>query len=272
MIASALFAAALGLVLLGQAGLLAPVQDLALRAVSGAQRSISTAFFNIRDFLTAPRNQQELIQTNSQLEQRVAQLEAEVVTLREQAAEVDQLKALLGAARSAPENRYLAAQVIGRDTSPFLHYLILDQGSDAGVRRGMPVVNEKGLVGKITEVSASASKLQLITDPDSVINARIQESRAEGILVGRPTGELEMIYIPQDTLITAGEIVVTSGLGGGFPPEILIGRVVSVHRRDYELYQTAIIEPRSDFTRLEMVLIITNFEPVLIDPLLENPG
>ncbi len=272
LIASALFAAALGLVLLGQAGLLAPVQDLAQRAVTGVQRSISTAFFNIRDFLTAPRDQQQLIQTNSQLEQRVAQLEAEVVTLREQAAEVDQLKALLGAARAAPENRYLAAQVIGRDTSPFLHYLILDQGSDAGVRRGMPVVNEKGLVGRITEVSASASKLQLITDPDSVINARIQESRAEGILVGRPTGELEMIYISQDIQITIGEIVVTSGLGGGFPPEILIGRVVSVHRRDYELYQTAIIEPRSDFTRLEMVLIITNFEPVLIDPLLENPG
>ncbi len=272
LIASALFAAALGLVLLGQAGQLAPVQDLALRAVSGFQRSISTAFFNIRDFLTAPRDQQQLIQTNSQLEQRVAQLEAEVVTLREQAAEVDQLKALLGAARSAPENRYLAAQVIGRDTSPFLHYLILDQGSDAGVRRGMPVVNEKGLVGKIAEVSASASKLQLITDTDSVINARIQESRAEGILVGRPTGELEMIYISQDILITVGETVVTSGLGGGFPPEILIGRVVSVHRRDYELYQTAIIEPRSDFTRLEVVLIITNFEPVLIDPLLENPG
>jgi rod shape-determining protein MreC len=270
LIASALFAAALGLVLLGQAGLLAPVQDLALRAVSGVQRSISTAFFNFRDFLTAPRDQQQLIQTNSQLEQRVAQLEAEVVTLREQASEVDALRALLGAAREAPENRYLAAQVIGRDTSPFLHYLILDQGSDAGVRRGMPVVNEKGLVGRITEVSASASKLQLITDPDSVINARIQESRVEGSLVGRPTGELEMIYISQDIKITIGEIVVTSGLGGGFPPEILIGRVVSVHRRDYELYQTAIIEPRSDFSRLEMVLIITNFEPVLIDPLLES--
>jgi rod shape-determining protein MreC len=272
LLASALLAASLGLVLLGQAGLLSPVQDLAFRAVSGVQRSLSTAFFNIRDFLTAPRNLQELIQTNSQLEERVAQLEAEVVTLREQAAEVDQLKALLGAARQLPENRYLAAQVIGRDTSPFLHYLILDQGSNAGVRRGMPVVNEKGLVGRITEVSASASKLQLITDPNSIINARIQESRAEGILVGRASGELEMIYISQDISITAGEIVVTSGLGGGFPPEILIGRVVSIHRRDYELYQTAIIEPRSDFSRLEMVLIITNFEPVLIDPLLESPS
>jgi rod shape-determining protein MreC len=270
LLASALLAAALGLVALGQAGFLVPVQDLAMRAVTGVQRSLSTAFFNIRDFLTAPRNLQELIQANSQLEERVAQLEAEVVTLREQASEVDALRALLGAARQLPENRYLGAQVIGRDTSPFLHFLILDQGSDAGVRRGMPVVNEKGLVGRITEVSASASKLQLITDPNSVINARIQESRAEGILVGRATGELEMIYISQDIKVTVGEIVVTSGLGGGFPPEILIGRVVSVHRRDYELYQTAIIEPRSDFSRLEIVLIITNFEPVLIDPLLES--
>jgi rod shape-determining protein MreC len=127
-------------------------------------------------------------------------------------------------------------------------------------------------VGRITEVSPTASKLQLITDPDSVINARIQESRAEGTLVGRQTGELELIYISQDVTVNVGEIVVTSGLGGGFPPEILIGRVVSVHRRDYELYQTAIIEPRSDFSKLEMVLIITNFEPVLINPLLENPS
>jgi rod shape-determining protein MreC len=270
LLAFALLLAALGLVLLGQAGMISPIKDLALRGVTGAQRSITTTFFNIRDFLTAPRNLQELIQRNSQLEQRIAELEAEVVTLREQAADVDRLNALLGTAKDHPENRYVAAKVIGRDTSPFLHYLILDKGSDMGIRRGMPVVNEKGLVGRITEVSATASKLQLITDPDSSINARIQESRSEGILIGLPTGELELTYLSQDIPVNVGEIVVTSGLGGGFPPEILIGRVVSVHHRDYELYQTAIIEPRSDFTRLEMVLIITNFEPVLIDPLLEQ--
>jgi len=263
----ALLLTAVGLVILGQVGVIAPVQDLALRGVTGAQHSLSTAFFNIRDFFTAPRNLQELIQRNNQLEAQVAQLEAEVVTLQEQASEADALRALLGAARQQPENSYLVAQVIGRDTNPFLHYLILDQGSDAGIRRGMPVVNEKGLVGRITEVSATASKVQLIIDPNSVINARIQESRAEGILQGQSTGTLQMIYIPQDVTVTVGEIVVTSGLGGGFPPEILVGRVISVHRRDYELYQTAVIEPRNDFSRLEMVLIITNFEPVQIGPL-----
>jgi rod shape-determining protein MreC len=266
-LALALFSIAVGLAILGQTGLLDPFQNLAMRGVSGLQRAVSTTFYNIRDFLTAPRNYQELIQRNAQLEQQVAQLEAEVVALREKASEADALRALLGAARQQPESTYIAAQVIGRDTSPFLHYLILDQGSDAGIRRGMPVVSEKGLVGRITEVSATASKVQLIIDPDSAINARLQESRAEGIIVGRATGDLEMIYIPQDTAVTVGEIVVTSGLGGGYPPEILIGRVVSVHKRDYELYQTAIIEPRNDFSRLENVLIITNFEPVQIGPL-----
>jgi len=267
LIALALLLVAAGLVVLGQVGVIQPVQDLALRGVTGAQRTISTVFFNVRDFITAPRNLQELIQRNNQLEAQVAQLEAELVTSQEQAAEADALRALLGAARQQPENHYLVAQVIGRDTNPFLHYLILDEGSDAGVRRGMPVVNEKGLVGRVTEVSATASKVQLIIDPNSVINARIQASRAEGVLVGQSTGGLQMIYIPQDVTVTAGDLVVTSGLGGGFPPEILIGRVVSVHKRDYELYQTAVIEPRNDFTKLEMVLIITNFEPVQIGPL-----
>jgi len=266
-IALAVLLAAVGLVILGQVGVVQPVQDLALRGVTGAQHTISTVFFNIRDFITAPRNLQDLIQRNNQLEAQVAQLEAELVTLQEQASEADALRALLGAARQQPENRYLVAQVIGRDTNPFLHYLILDEGSDAGVRRGMPVVNEKGLVGRVTEVSATASKVQLIIDPNSVINARIQASRAEGVLVGQSTGGLQMIYIPQDVTVTVGDLVVTSGLGGGFPPEILVGRVVSVHKRDYELYQTAVIEPRNDFTRLEIVLIITNFEPVQIGPL-----
>jgi rod shape-determining protein MreC len=266
-IALALVLAAIGLVILGQVGVIQPVQDLALRGATGAQRAFSTAFFNVRDFLTAPRNMQDLIQRNNQLEAQVAQLEAELVTLQEQASEADALRALLGAARQQPENQYLVAQVIGRDTNPFLHYLILDEGSDAGVRRGMPVVNEKGLVGRISEVSATASKVQLIIDPNSVINARIQTSRAEGVLVGQSTGGLQMIYIPQDVLVNPGDLVVTSGLGGGFPPEILVGRVVSVHKRDYELYQTAVIEPRNDFTSLEMVLIITNFQPVQIGPL-----
>jgi rod shape-determining protein MreC len=267
LIASALLILAIGILLLGQTGLLSPLQDVAFRGVGGIQSGISTAFYNLRDFLTAPRNLESLLAQNADLEAQVARLEAEVVTLREQAADVAVLQALLGTARQQPENQYLVAHVIGRDTSPFLHYLILDQGSDSGIRRGMPVVSQNGLVGRISEVSSNASKVQLIIDPDSSINARVQESRAEGSLVGQSAGGLEMTYISQDASIKPGDIVVTSGLGGSFPAEILVGRVVSVHRRDYEFFQTAVIEPRNDFSRLELLLVITNFTPVDIGPL-----
>ncbi len=258
---------ALGLLVIERAGYLDPLKSVAARPLLGLQRSFSTAYYNVRDFLTAPRNLAELRNQNAQLQSQVSQLEEEVVTLREQASELDVLRALLGFARAQPANRYVTARVIGRDTSPFLRYLLLDQGSDAGIKRGMPVVSENGLVGRISEVSASASKVQLIIDPQSAINARVQESRAEGVLIGQPTGELTLTYLPQDSVVKAGDLVVTSGLGGGFPANILAGRVVSVRKRDYELYQTATVLPRVEFGGLEIVLIIANFEPVDIGPL-----
>lgn len=267
LLALALLIASAALVVLGQAGMMASIQDLSFRALAGTQHSIETAFFNLRDFLTAPRNLQALIERNSELELQVAEMEAEMVTLREEASEVDVLRALLGTAREQPENQYLVAQVIGRDTSPFLRYLILDQGSNSGIQAGMPVVSQNGLVGRISEVTATASKVQLIVDPSSSVNARIQDSQTEGVLVGRSTGDLEMIYIPQDAVVKPGDIVVTSGLGGGFPADILIGSIISVHRRDYEFYQSAVIEPRSDFSTLELLLIITNFAPFDVAPL-----
>jgi rod shape-determining protein MreC len=269
-IALALLGASLGALLMGRAGLLSPVEDLAHRSMTGIQSSISSTYFNIRDFITAPRNMQDLLARNSQQEARIAQLESEVVALREQVAQMDVLQALLGVARQQPENRYIVAHIIGRDTSPFLHYLILDQGSDAGIHYGMPVVSQFGLVGRIQEVTSSASKVQLIIDPGSSINAHIAERHAEGVVVGQSTGNLEMLYLPQNIQISPGDNVVTSGLGGLFPSEILIGRVVSVHKRDYELYQTAVIEPRNDFSSLEMLLIITNFEPVVVGPLTQT--
>ncbi len=267
LLASALILLALGLLVIERAGYLDPLKSAAARPLLGLQRSFSTVYYNLRDFLTAPRNMAELRGENAQLQSQVSQLEAEVVTLREQASELEVLRALLGFARAQPANSYVTARVIGRDTSPFLRYLLLDQGSDAGVKRGMPVVSENGLVGRISEVSASASKVQLVIDPQSAINARVQETRAEGVLIGQPTGELTLTYLPQDSVVKAGDLVVTSGLGGGFPANILAGRVVSVRKRDYELYQTATVLPRVEFGGLEIVLIIANFEPVDIGPL-----
>src|SRR4029078_6982316 len=117
-----------------------------------------------------------------------------------------------------------AASVIGRDPSPFLHYIILDKGSNDGLRRGMPVVTDQGLVGRVDAIISGAARVQLITDPASVINVRLEKTGREAQLIGTISGDLALDLIPQDVVIELGDVVLTSGLGGGYPPDQIVGQ------------------------------------------------
>jgi rod shape-determining protein MreC len=254
-----------GLLLLSQGGLLQPVEDSLLRPLSTLQRWISLRYFAIRDMLGSPSDIASLRSRNAQLEAEVARLEREVISLREQLAETEVLAALLGYARSQPESRYMAADVIGRDTSPFLRSIWIGRGSDSGIIRGMPVLTDRGLVGRVVEVTASTARVRLITDPETAVNVQLQDSRADGVLTPQLSGELWVDLIDQDEEISPGELVLTSGLGGGYPPGIPVGQVISVRKRDYELFQQAVIQPSVDFDQLEIVLVITNFRPLPVE-------
>jgi len=118
--------------------------------------------------------------------------------------------------------------VIGRDPSPFLRYVIINIGSNEGVLPGMPVVTEKGLVGRVDAVIAEAARVQLVTDAASAVDVRLQASNTEAMLQGSVTGELSLNMISQDAVIQTGDVVLTSGLGGTYPPNLLVGQVVSI--------------------------------------------
>ncbi len=77
--------------------------------------------------------------------------------------------------------------------------------------------------------------------------------------------------IPQDINVQPGDLVLTSGLGGGYPPDLIVGQVVNVRSHDLDLFQQATVQPVVDFNRLQIVLIIINFEPVDISPLVPEP-
>jgi rod shape-determining protein MreC len=136
----------------------------------------------------------------------------------------------------------------------------------------MPVVTDQGLVGLVTEATPNASKVLLITDASSAVNVRLQESRAEGVLIGQQSGELRLLYITQDVEMKSGDRIITSGLGGQFPPGIVVGTVASVRRRINDVAQEADVRSAIDFNRLETVLIITNFRPPELQPLLSTPA
>lgn len=235
------------------------------------QAWFSSRFVAVQDFITAPRDIASLRQRNAELEADNADLQAQVIQLQQQVGETQILAALVDFSRANPENTYRAAAVIGRDPSPFLHYVIINRGSNDAILRGMPVVTDQGLVGRVDAVIADAARIQLITDPASSVNVRLQNAETEASLVGSVTGDVTLDLIPQDVNMETGDLVLTSGLGGGYPPDLIVGQVLNIRARDFDLFQQATVQPVVDFNGLQIVLVIVNFKPVDISPLRPLP-
>ena len=263
---------AVGLIALALGGYLTPLSRTLLSPFISAQSWIYTRYQAAQEFIRAPQDMARLQQKNLQLEAQVSQLQAQIIELQQQLAETNILSALVDFARANPENRYQAAAVIARDPSPFLRYVIINRGSDDNIRRGMPVVTQQGLVGRIDAVTANAARVQLITDSTAIVNAKIQPSGAQAVLKGQVTGDLILDLIPQGTQVEVGDLVLTSGLGGGYPPNIVIGQISGIRSQPQDLFQTASVQSVVDFNQLEIVLVIINFKPVNIEPLVPTPG
>ncbi|MEN9562046.1 MAG: hypothetical protein RIR73_290 [Chloroflexota bacterium] len=231
------------------------------------QTWISTRFLGFQDFVTAPRDIVTLRARNAELEAQVSQLQAQLIELQQRVNETEILAALVDFSRSNPESTYKAASVIGRDPSPFLHYIIINRGSNDDIRRGMPVVTNQGLVGRIDAVIADAARVQLITDPGSSVNVYLQNADTNAVLYGSVTGDVSLDLISQNVAVESGDLILTSGLGGGYPADLIIGQVITVQSLEFELFQQATVQAAVDFSRLEIVLVITNFRPVNIAPL-----
>jgi len=256
-----------GILVMAVSGLLNQIIGKAIDPLVSIQGWFASRTQAVVEFFTIPRDVATLRQENATLKNQISQLQSELLEARQRLTETDILYALLDYARAKPENKYVAASVIGRDTSPFVKYIIINHGSDDGVLKGMPVVTEQGLVGTVDAVTASAARVQLITDPGSIVNARLEQSQTEGQVVGSVTGEITLEMVDPGVNLVEGDLILTSGLGGVYPADILVGQLVTAQREENDLFQSASIQPVIDFVNLRAVLIITNFRPVDFSPL-----
>jgi rod shape-determining protein MreC len=213
--------------------------------------------------LEGPRDLQTARTEILELQQRIDELERENEELREVAGEYQILQDLFNRARQSPEFTRQTATVIGYDTSPAVRSIIIDKGTEDGIRVGMPVESSRGLVGRIFRAAPNSAQVVLITDNASAIPARLGNSRATGSLSGGGIGgPLTMEWIELKYNLEVGEVVLTSGLGGNFPQDIVVGQVIEVNRSDADLFQQAIVQPATDFDNLEIVFVITDFQPM----------
>ncbi|MDZ4764720.1 MAG: rod shape-determining protein MreC [Chloroflexota bacterium] len=251
-----------GLIIASRAGLLAPVEDALstpINAVSGVFNRIALGINSSAGDLAQI---QALQRRNSELEEALAQFQAELVELREIASDYQRLSDLLDYTATIENMQFVTGDVIAIDQNAIFRSITINRGTRDGIGIGMPVVTRQGLVGRVLQVSAGAARVMLVTETTGNVSGRLQTTRAEGSVRGAPNGNLIMGMIPLDSEVREGDLVVTSGLGGNFPPDIVIGQVTSARQAENGLSQEAQVRSLINFDTLEFVLVVSNFQPI----------
>jgi rod shape-determining protein MreC len=192
---------------------------------------------------------------NERLRGRLARAEEENHQYREAILSSERFQKLSGF-RAQREIPMVPANVIHQDLSPWFQSLIIDQGAAAGIRPGMPVITDSGVVGLVSGTTPGASKVLLVVDPQSRVDAYVERTRARGTVRGTSGHDCDFEYVLRHENIEEGDLLLTSGLGTVYPKGLVVGRVASVDRKTSGLFLGAKITPAVDFTRLEEVFVI----------------
>ncbi len=194
---------------------------------------------------------------NLNLRREIASLQEEASRLRERAAASDRLRELLNLKEELPYST-LAARVIARDPTNWYRSIVINKGQDDGITVDMGVMTPTGAVGRVVKVQRQLAVVLLLIDRNNAVTGLVQRTRDEGIVEGTEKGLAWIKYLPLLSNVKVGDIVITSGMAGGFPRGLPIGRITRIERREAELFLSAEIQPETDFGRLEEVLVITS--------------
>ncbi len=154
------------------------------------------------------------------------------------------------------DDQAIAAEVIGRDPSPWFKTLMIDKGSSDGLTAGMAVVVSEGVAGQVVDVSPGFAKVMLITDRSSAVDALVQRTRARGVIKGEAADHCFFKYALRKHDIRIGDTIVSSGLDGVYPKGLRIGTVSHVVKNSAGIFQEVRISPFVDFEKIEEVLVV----------------
>jgi rod shape-determining protein MreC len=264
----AMLGLALLLTVFSQVGLLRPFQGLFLRVTAPVDSAVSGVFEPIAAFLSNAGSINELRDENRALRLENESLQRQVSELQQGADRVQELEKALGIVQEGGAEKRVAARVVNRIATPFDSAVSIDRGTNQGIRAGMVVLSAQGtLIGTVTDALADSSFVRLVTDSRSRVNAQVQETKVDGIVRGTPGRSL--VFDMARAEIKTGDRIITSGLGGNYPPGIVIGTVSEVSGSPQDLHLKVKVEPLVRLSTATTVLVLTSFLPQRIE--LERP-
>ncbi len=229
-------------------------ERLTIAMVAPFQKVVSTTVDAIQDVWTVYISSISAARENKELKRALAKATADQNHYREVLLENERLRKFIHFKET--ESRIMvAAKVIARDPSPWFSTMMIDKGTDEGLLRGLPVVAAEGIVGQVVAVSSRYSRVLLITDRNSSVDALVQNTRARGIVQGDNTDTCFFDYILRKEVVAIGDHIVASGLDQVFPKGLSIGTVVDVKKENSALFQHVKIKTSVDFNTLEEVLV-----------------
>lgn len=191
----------------------------------------------------------------NQLKENNARLSQMVVELEEYRQEAARLESIIGLA-DAYGFTSVAARVVGYSTDSYNRSITLDAGSASGIKTGMPVMGATGVIGQVVSTTPATSNVRLLTDPQSGVSVLVQSSRAEGVLRGSVEGTLYLEGIDDTVEVKEGDVVITSGLGGGYYRGLVVGMITKIEQRPGSLTRTIVVTPNASFSNISEALVV----------------
>jgi rod shape-determining protein MreC len=194
---------------------------------------------------------------NRRLREEVQDLRVRALRVTETDDENRRLRRLLALQENLPLTT-LSGEIIAREWGGWIRSLTVNRGRGDNVPRLTAVISPNGLIGRVVDVRPTASIVQVLTDPASIVGAHVLRTRTPGIVEGDPRGTLRFKFMARDgASIQSGDILVTAGQGGLFPRGIPIGTVRAIDNRGAALFHYAELTPAVDFARIDEVLLVT---------------
>ena len=219
--------------------------------------AVSTLFVELpRDAVAWLSTRRSLIAESETLRQQLLVLGSRTERLRELEGENRRLRELLESSARI-EDRVLVAGVLGVDIDPASSGLVLDKGTQHGIRRGQSVIDANGILGQVDHAGPLSSTVVLITDSSHALPVVLSRNGLRSVAVGGgPTGELDLAYVPKDADIEVGDLLVSSGLGGRFPAGYPAATVIRVETAQGGRYAEVRLRPLADVKRAREVLVV----------------
>jgi rod shape-determining protein MreC len=208
----------------------------------------------IFNFSNVKKENEELRKKNNELESKALDYDS----LKE---ENEKLRGMLNFKNQRSEYDYIGCDIIGKSGSGLLDQFVINKGSKDGIQKQMIAITEQGLVGQVTSTGSNWAIVQSLSNENLAVSGTIESTNDNGgIVKGYKDSDNRLLaklyYLPLDSNIKKGDVILTSGLGGIYPKGIRIGSVTDVEEDKGKVMKNAIIKPYVDFNKLEEVFIV----------------